>query len=251
MVAYSTGLLDNQTGKFLIRYPLMPRKIVFSLVLLVSLANVAEGFSLGQAIVHFEDGGVTRYDVDVFSNKDENEYLVIEPKQVLDPGTPQERRVSYADPRTAGLLVTPRKMVIPPGVRKRIRFVRLDDGSGGGDKVFRVSVKPALGELAAEQSAIKIVVAYEILVLAQPQNAKPDLISERRGRTLHFHNAGNTNVFMRVGYQCPDEQTPKEECVQLPGKRLYAGNRWQVELSSDGPVEYHYSVGQRNLLATF
>jgi len=230
-----------------------------------SIDSAFAGMSLSQAIIHFEEGGEQSRDIEVFNQGEETLYIRVEPTMVLNPGTKQEKREKYHDPRKAGLLVSPQRLVIAPGARKRIRFVRLDRPLAKSDdknqpipietdRVFRVLVKPEVGELKSTQTAVKIVVAYEVLVLSQPLNAKVDLQAILKGKKLHITNQGNTNVLLLEGHQCPKGQSLEDEvnqCVKLGGKRLYAGNQWQVEVPYLTPVIYQISKGLENSIKTF
>lgn len=226
------------------------------------------GMSLSQAIVHFEEGGEHSQDIEVFNQGEETLYIRVEPTIVLNPGTAQEKREKYRDPRKAGLLVSPQRLVIAPGARKRIRFVRLETMAAEGnskariakdaiidkDRVFRVLVKPEVGPLKSTQTAVKIVVAYEVLVLSQPTHAKVDLRATLIDQQLHIRNHGNTNVLLLEGHQCPKGQSQQDEtnqCVKLGGKRIYAGNQWQVEVPYLTPVIYQVSKGLENSIKTF
>lgn len=237
--------------------------------LFLSVQPVSAGMSLSQAIIHFEDGGERSSDVEVFNQGKETLYIRVIPSIVINPGTEQEARETYRDPRNTGLLVSPQRLVIAPGSRKRIRFVRLDHPSTKtsndnqtattkldveNDRVFRVLVKPEVGDIQSDQTAVKIVVAYEVLVLSQPRNPKVSLEAKLMGKKLHIVNHGNTNVLLLEGYQCPKEQSVDDkvnQCVNLGGKRIYAGNEWQIEVPYKTPVTYQISIGLENTIQTF
>ncbi len=227
------------------------------------------GMSLSQAIIHFEEGGERSRDIEVFNQGQETLYIRVIPSIIHEPGTAQEKREKYRDPREAGLLVSPQRLVIAPGGRKRIRFVRLDKplpsknnqeqnenvpAITAKDRVFRVLVKPEVGEVKSSETAVKIVVAYEVLVLSQPNQAKVDLKGTLNGKILQITNHGNTNVLLLEGHQCPKGQSRQDEmnqCVKLGGKRIYAGNQWQVEVPYLTPVSFQISKGLENSIKTF
>lgn len=227
--------------------------LIFSLLFFSVQASA--GLSLSQAIIHFEDDGKRSEDIIVFNQGDETLYIRVEPSIIVNPGTSQETREIYHDPKTAGLLVTPQRFVIPAGARKRLRFVRMDEPVNSiEDKVFRVLVKPEVGEIQSEQTAVKIIVAYEVLVISQPKQAKPLLESSFQGNILKLTNSGNTNVLLQKGVQCPLGQSSSDEenqCVELTGKRIYAKSDWQIELPFTTPVTYQISVGMQNDSITF
>jgi len=219
--------------------------------LLVPISTVSANMVLSEAIIHFEPGNSLRKDIEVENPGSENLYVQIEPKVVLDPGTENERREAISDPRKYGLLVTPNKLVIPPGGRKLVRLVSLQP-LGEKERVYRVTFKPVIGDLESEQIGIKILVGYEVLVLMQPANPDPDLVVKRDGQIIFFSNEGNTNVLLREGKQCPKGVDSKsDECESLQGKRLYPGNSWSVELPHNLPVDYQMSIGTKNLVKTY
>ena len=222
--------------------------IIFSIV---PTSPVSANMVLSEAIVHFEPGKPLRRDIEVENSGSENLYVEIEPKIVLDPGTENESRKSIGDPREAGLLVTPNKLVVPPGGRKLVRLVSLQP-LGEDERVFRVTFKPVVGDVESEQIGIKILIGYEVLVLMQPATPAPNLVAKRTGKTMLFSNEGNTNVLLREGKQCPSgKESDSDECESLRGKRLYPGNRYTVELPYNQPVEYQMSIGTKNLVKTY
>jgi hypothetical protein len=76
-------------------------------------------------------------------------------------------------------------------------------------------------------------VGYDVLVLVRPLRPVIEVTGTRDGKRLTFHNAGNASVEIVDGRQCKDGQ-----CSDLPGKRLYPGTSWSVDLPSDLPAEY-------------
>ncbi len=221
-------------------------------LLLAALLCMPAGASmvLSNVIVHFEPGEPTRQDIEIENVGDETMYVEVRPHLVANPGTDSESRTFIADPREAGLLVTPNRLVLPPHGRKLLRFVDLKPGSDS-ERVYRVAVTPVVGKLNAEQSGLKILVGYEVLVLAQPNAPVHRLVGERIGQTLRFRNDGNANVLLREGRQCPSDDTPPERCAVLGAKRLYPGNAWSVELPYDRPVEYYVGLGTRSAVESW
>ncbi len=216
----------------------------------VCAAPVQASMVLSNVIVHFEPGEPTRQDIDIENTGDEPMYVDVKPHLVLNPGTDQEQRQLIRDPRSAGLLVTPNRLVIAPRSRKRLRMVNLNPGSKA-ERVYRVAVTPVVGDLTAEQSGLKILIGYEVLVLAQPVAVAPQLHVERVGRTLQFENLGNTNVLLRDGHQCEQPQMLREACMPLASRRLYPGNRWAIDLPLDQPARYHLGIGTQNEAAVY
>ena len=204
---------------------------------------------LSNVIFHFEPGEDARQDFEIFNPADEPLYVQIEPTQVLSPGETAEDRAPITDPRQAGLLVTPNKLIIPPGESKLVRMVKL--ANSPTEKVYRIGAKPIVSGLEAEQSGVKILIGYEVLAIVYPNNVKPELVVEREGRQMTVRNEGNTNVLMREGFQCVTPDTPKEDCTPVAGRRMYPGNVWEIELPEDLPVTFYHTIGNRSFAETY
>jgi P pilus assembly chaperone PapD len=191
--------------------------------------------ALSKVVVDFTSAGPSRDDIEVVNGGEEILYVSVEPAEIVDPGGAEERRVTTPNPRELGLLTSPNRLVLGPGERKVVRLSLLERPIDR-DRIYRVTIKPVVGELAARKSALKLVVGYDVLVIARPHDARPQLEVARNGRTLAFRNAGNTNALLFNGRQCEDDAATA--CTELPSKRLYAGNAWEVELPAAGQVRY-------------
>ena len=119
---------------------------------------------LERNVVYFQPGDPDRQDVVVRNPDAETLYLDIEVFEVFRPGELDEERVRIRDPRNMDLLVTPNKLAIPAGGQQRLRFVHLGERIDQ-EKVFRVNVTPKIGELQARGSGIKVLVAFQVLVI--------------------------------------------------------------------------------------
>lgn len=224
------------------------------LTLLCAATPVYADMVLSNAIVHFEEGSAARQDVEISNVGDEPLYVQIEPHIVLNPGTDEEQRVLIKNPREHGLLVTPSRMVLAPGTAKSMRMVKLampDDPKQEKERIYRISARPVVGEVTAEQTGLKVLIGYEVLAIVYPKSPTPDLVVKREGLSLTAHNAGNTNVLLQEGFQCETPEQPLEDCAPVRGKRMYPGLTWSVELERDLPVRFFQSVGTRNYVETY
>lgn len=221
-----------------------------ALVLLAWGGPARAEMQLDRSILVFDADARPTQDVEVRNAGEETLYLATEILLVSDPGTEAEARTPVTDPDAAGVLVTPARAVIPPGGRQLLRVVLLED-PGETDRIYRINVKPVVPQLQAEQSAVKVVVAYQLLVIQRPLDPEPDLQWKREGRTIRFRNAGNSNVLLYNGRQCADAAT-ETDCVEIAGaRRLYAGNDWTLELPRDAPVELTAAIGNSNARRRF
>jgi P pilus assembly chaperone PapD len=205
-------------------------------VVLVFLAPVTQaGILLDKAIVEFKPDEPPRQDVVVINDSEtENAYVQVEVLEVVNPGTEQEERRKITDPDEMQFVASPAKLVIPPNGRKQVRLVNLA-GPGDQEKVYRVNFTPVLPPLEEPGSKIRVVVAYQVLVLIHPNEPTVDLIANRDGKTLSLQNQGNSYVFVSAGRQC---NTKGENCQDLPSRRLYAGNTWKLDLPYTTPVTF-------------
>ncbi|HSQ95861.1 MAG TPA: hypothetical protein VLM18_07215 [Croceibacterium sp.] len=195
---------------------------------------------LSQVIVDLLPGKPPRDDIEVFNDGPERMYVSAEPFEILKAGTPDEQRVpSPADPEQSGILVTPQKLVLAPGERRTVRIAAIG-ARPAIDRVYRVAIRPVAGPISADQSALKVFVGYDALVLFRPAQFTGDLAGERKGRSLTLTNAGNTAQELFDGKQC---DAVGKDCRPLPAKRLYPGVAWQQSLPFDTPVTYKAAIG--------
>ena len=206
----------------------------------VGLASLARAeMVLSQVIVDLLPGKPPRGDIEVWNDSAERMYVAAEPFQILAPGTPAEQRVPARTPDESGLLVSPQRLVLAPGERRTVRIAALG-ARPAADKVFRVAIKPVAGAVSAEESALKVFVGYDTLVIVRPERFTGEVEGERRGRTLTLVNAGNTAQELFDGKQC---DAAGANCQALPAKRLYPGAEWRQELPYDTPASYKAAIG--------
>jgi Mat/Ecp fimbriae periplasmic chaperone len=194
---------------------------------------------LSQVIVDLVPGKPPRDDIEVWNDGSERMYVSAEPFQILAAGTPAEQRVPVQAPEAAGLLVSPQRLVLAPGERRTIRIAAIGERPAA-DKVFRVTIKPVAGAIAADQTALKLFIGYDALVIIRPNELTGDVEGTRTGRTLMLRNVGNTAQELFEGQQCNAEG---RDCQNLPAKRLYPGAEWQLEVPFDTAVSFKTAIG--------
>ena len=207
-------------------------KIQFSILSLLALLaapfNSFAALSLDRMIVYFKPDQLPRQDIVVTNPDKENLYLQTEVFKVNNPGTEQEERIRITDPDKIKLLTTPQKAVIPPNSRKTVRMVSLETPSDI-EQVYRVTFRPVVGDLKAQQTAIKLLVAYQALVFIRPKNPEYKVSAKIEKGTMTFTNSGNMNVVLRNGRYCTSNK--EDSCSPLSqGTRIYAGGSWTLDL---------------------
>ncbi|MRI31705.1 hypothetical protein EOPP23_01680 [Endozoicomonas sp. OPT23] len=196
--------------------------------------------TLSRMIVDFQSETLHHQDVTVFNGDQGNLYVTVNVFEILNPGTAQEKRVPVQDMKNIPLVATPKKLIVPGNSQKNVRLVSLEE-SVSKDRIFRVNFSPALGKLKARTSGIRILAAYDNLVIIRPEKPVIDITTERKSGRIVFQNKGNSNAILQNGYQCHPEK--KKQCEKLPNRRLYAGNTWELKTPFSGPVYYEVDDG--------
>jgi P pilus assembly chaperone PapD len=219
---------------------------IAALAALAVPASAKAEIVLSQLVVDLGAKADQRTDIEVWNTSEERAYVAAEPSEIVDAGRPGEQRRTEADPEKRGLLVSPNRMILEPGQRRLIRLAPIGP-RGMTERVYRVTVKPVAGELHSEASGLKLLIGYDVLVLLRPLETRPNLSAVRSGNRITFRNDGNASVELIDGKQCAADKS----CVELPGKRLYAGAEWNQDLKSAAPVEYSVVSGGQSVRKTF
>ncbi|MTI11826.1 fimbrial biogenesis chaperone [Sansalvadorimonas verongulae] len=241
-------------------------KKVTSILATTTLAFTSSAFAgvqLDRMIVYFDADKPPRQDILVTNPDNENLYLETEIFKVENPGAPNEERVRITDPDKMQLLATPGKSIVAPGGRRTVRLISLNPAPKV-EEVYRVTFRPVVGELEATQTAVKVLVAYQVLAFIRPENPFYDVSAKSKGTEMTFSNSGNMNVVLRNGLYCPkgvsqraSHATKEEQCVKLEdGSRIYAGQSWTLTLpdkyqNKGGFVEYGLFDGMNEETSQF
>jgi len=205
-----------------------------ALVTAVAPSPASAQIALSNLVVELSGAKDARQDVEVVNNGADRAYVAVEPAEVVNPGTPSETRRSDPDPEKLGLLVAPSRMILEAGERKLVRIAELAP-PGDRERIYRVTVKPVVGPLSSDQSGLKVLIGYEVLVLVRPAQPRAAVTATRSGDTITFHNDGNVSVELEHGRQC---DASGKICSELPGKRLYAGAQWAAQVKPGKHPEY-------------
>lgn len=223
-------------------------KRFLTLLVLVSLpCSAIANMFVDRSIIEFVASDGRQQDLRVSNRGNDQMYVQIEVLDVQNPGADNEQRVTLTDLSEMSLLATPKQFVLPAQGERAIRLVSLQEASDV-ERIYRVNVTPVLPPLADnEASVVRVVVAYQLLVIVQPVNPIEDLFVERRGDVMYFENRGNSYVLLAEGEQCSSS-----ECEDVPTRRLYAGNSWELPLSdAQASVNFRMSTFQGSREVTF
>lgn len=207
-----------------------PRLEALALAALMLASPAAADITISPAVIVFESGATSRTIVVANQGKDLT-FVTAKVRAVAAPGGADEKPQANQNPAVLGLLATPSRFVLEPGEQRGVKLMTIAP-AGDKDRVWRVQLAPAVGELKPGQSGVAFVIAYDALVIQRAANAKPALAGQRAGRTLTLTNRGNSFLMVNSVEQCS-----AGACTTLPGKRLYAGQVWHTQLpGADAPV---------------
>ena len=217
-------------------------RLGLSLAVLIGWSSAAHAqLIVDRLIVDFMPGDPAREDILLQNQSKDRYYITITPAEVVKPGQPGSTEVTKTNPEDLGLLVTPNRLILEPGSSRSIRVVSLN-GALTTDRIYRVLIEPQIGAIADQAGndrtvALKILTAYEALVIVRPSKPEPHLVPSRTAAGLSLQNTGNSNTLVYDGLACPAAEAAtgtaaaaKPACVKIPAHRMYAGNTWQVPL---------------------
>ena len=210
----------------------MLRSIIVSLGLMLAAIGPAWAqLQLNDFFIDLGDGAKPG-ELYAANRGDETLYLQVTVEEVLNPGAEDEEIVKIANPREAGVLVSPQRLVAQPGEEKRIRIVALKDADE--DRFFKLTVTPVVGDLESEEAiGVKVMIAYAAWVFLRPEGAEPMITAEQTGAVLTLRNEGRTHAEISNAKQCGDDGA----CETIPKFLMMAGAEKVVELNSTDPVE--------------
>ena len=218
--------------------------ILFFLLLLGSSSSMAS-IAVNKSLMYFDAGKSNKQDVIVYNAGEKAAYVKTEVFEVFNPGTSEEKRNKATDLSHLKLLISPNKMMIPPKSRSNIRFSYL--GNHEKERIFRVNIIPVVGNIKSEKKmAVKLLVAYQILITIKPNNAQANITHTRQGSRLILNNSGNSNVLLYNAKLCSSETMLSQNCKKINvSKRLYAGNQWEVDMADGQFIEFEMSNGSQ------
>lgn len=222
-------------------------KLMIGIAALSMPGHAQANIALSQVIIDLKPGDAPTQDIEVWNNSPERSYVVAEPAEVISPGAADEHRIAHPDPAQLGILVTPQRLILEPGQKRLIRISAVVP-RGDRDRIYRVAVKPVAGDVTATNTALKLLIGYDVLVIYRPEAMRSDVTAERSASTITFTNGGNTNVEMFEGRQC---DAAGANCKALPATRLYPGGRWQVPIDGLLPVQYRVATADQSTVKTY
>lgn len=196
---------------------------------------------LSQLVLDLSSKTNSRADVEVWNNGPERAFVSVEPREVIAPGTAQELRRTDPDPEKLGLLTAPARLVLEPGQRRLLRIAYIAPPAER-ERVYRVTVKPVVGQLSPSESGLKLLVGYDMLVLVRAGDPKVEVRGQRSGDVLTLRNSGNVSVELVNGKACGSSV---KDCTDLQSSRLYSGAETKVHIPPTRRALYQLKIGNR------
>ena len=242
----------------------IPRRLATAFVAAIACWVFTTGtahaqISVSKSVLEFNEDNLIR-DVDITNTGDFKIFLNLTVARIKNPQSANPERIELKDPRTSPVLISPKQLLIPPGQRKRVRVI-LRKAPTKFDNVYRLAIKPFTGDVQIsddrppdqKSSALKILLGYDILLLARPKDAVGKLAVKRTSSAIYFKNTGNTNVLLRRMQQC---NAAGVDCEDLQPNRIYAGEIYKVKLPKKGsakkyPIQVWQAVGLKNSKKTY
>lgn len=231
----------------MIRYLTRLSAICFVLVGFATSNEARADLVLDQVIVDLEVGKPLRDDIEITNAGDERMFVLVEPFEILNPGLDTQVRTPLDSPSKSRVLVSPTRAILEPGQRRLIRIAALGERPES-DRIFRVRIRPVVGDVISNEDALKVLVGYDTLVLLRASEVKGEIESERRDEILTLTNRSNTAFELFEGRQCDDRNG---SCEELPAKRLYPSQEMKIPLKYGTPVTYKVAVGSKVFERTY
>jgi P pilus assembly chaperone PapD len=209
------------------------RRVALGAMIALAATPASAELVLSQLVVELGAGKEPRSDIEIWNNDKEQAFVVVQPSEIVGAGTAAEQRVSERNPETLGLLVSPARLILEPGQHKLLRVATIG-ALPVRERVYRITVKPTVGDITANRSGLKLLIGYDLLVLVRPAAASPRLVASHAGGQLVIRNEGASSVELAGGKSCRG----KTDCTVLGGKRLYAGAEWRVAVPDGAPAEF-------------
>jgi P pilus assembly chaperone PapD len=208
--------------------------VFFAFATLLAAMPISARIDASPAVHIFEPGAAPETNVTVTNSGAGKAFVITKVREVMVRGETDEKLREDSNPETLGLIATPGRMVLEKGERRGVRIVPTGPALND-DRVWRVLVSEVAGKVKDGQSGVAFLLAYDILVIKRPDNARVAVSGNRVGKELTLTNSGNSFGMITEVRHC----LTGGACTKLPdAKRLYAGKSWSVTLPSDtGAVE--------------
>lgn len=230
------------------------RKLYF--ILAIILPNILfAAISVTPQIVYLKNNEPSRVDISVSNMGDKKSYVEVTATEILSPGIKDKESREIIDfNKSKDLIITPQKLALEPGAKKRVRISYLKQ-RGDIERNFQIDFKPVVGKYKMlspnrkkgyKSLGVKVMVGYAVKIFVSPKKVNDTVALKRTGKKLFLENKGNVNVSFQHWKICLSE----DKCEKLKYFiRLYPGNTEEYTLPYSGKLKsLAKSVkGQKNI----
>lgn len=226
--------------------------LLIGLIFLLAFSSAQGDLLISRSIIIFDDILKSKEDVTVVNDDPENNLFVqVESFRVDAPGATNEQLVPIDGDPDPTFIVTPTKLIVDPGGTSLVRLLNLQ-APDQIEMVYRINFLPIEKPIELVENPnndmispmIEILIAYQVLAIVLPLDPQAIVELARNGKIAVFTNPANANYLLVAGQQC--NPLDENECLELPSKRIYPGNRWELELPYDGPFTYDSRTHEGN-----
>jgi len=237
--------------------------LLFAFLLLATSSQAQ--ISVDNVILRFSAGQHPVQNVNVRNNSNKLGYVTVEVTSVTNPGKNEKAE------KSKDLIASPKAFSIEANGVRAVRLL-VQSAPIDEERIFRVSFIPqdkGFGDeyvktQSGRSAVIRVLSGMGMLVFVDPTKPVTKLDWTRSGDNLVFENTGNVNIYLADGVSCPpgSEKTGSEkntheknaeekavatakpdECPKLETKRLYAGQKLELQALSKSTVTYLRSDG--------
>ncbi|TNF65513.1 MAG: hypothetical protein EP298_12380 [Gammaproteobacteria bacterium] len=223
-------------------------KLILYLALLFMFSSSLANITVAPLVLdYFAKDGNIKF-VKVANKGDKKAYVSADTFLVKNPRMPNQELVKITNPRTLGILVTPRQFVLNPGETKNLQFI-LTQPFDQKESVYRVEIKPVSGGTklkvlnqgdASHFMGVKIAVGYAVLCIKRPLSIKPDIRIERLSPTkIEILNDGNVSIKITKLEQCSSDGA----CSNLHNARIFPSGKFQTDIKENYQIKMTYKIG--------
>lgn len=177
-------------------------------------------------------------DISVTNTSEERLNMTAQVRKLIDAGLPTEREVE-----TKEMLVSPMFFSLEAGAERQVRIVSVNE-AGESEAAYRVRFAPQRGGFEPEatlnvgdaSARLNVITALAVLVVRAPEKRRGELVSVRRDGGILLRNESNQSLGLSEVKLC--ETRSRNNCREVPGRRLFPGNEWFIDSLGQGTLEF-------------
>lgn len=164
-------------------------------------------------------------------------FVQVDVAQMHNMNSDNKNEETLKDPKKAGVLIIPDKLIIKPGQQKNIRVMWGKKVLPKEDKIFMLEIYEVKSKKEEDLTKNNFHIRYGVLMVVHAKIGKPDIVATRKGKDLTLENKGAASAKISMILQCNDEA--KKECKDPAiALQLLAGEKKTYTLPFAKPIEF-------------